>query len=103
MKEKDKICIITHKILKSIKCRRLKILRNEEFFGGYLSEIPQEIVGLLYLSDYFCRIRVPWKFFNMMKPFLHSKMDFEQQKIMIRSAKKTTKKTFHRTISQPFF
>jgi hypothetical protein len=69
VKEKAKICIITHKILKSIKCRRVKILGNEYFWGGYLSEIPGEIVGLLDLSDYFCN---------------HSEMDFEQQKIVIR-------------------
>jgi hypothetical protein len=49
-----------------------------------LPEIRQEIVGFVDLSDYFCKIRVPWEFFSMLNPFLHSKMDFEQQKTVIR-------------------
>jgi hypothetical protein len=63
---------------------RLKILRNEDFFWGYLPEIRREIVGFVDLSDYFCKIRVPWEFFSMLNPFLHSEMDSEQQKIVIR-------------------
>jgi hypothetical protein len=27
---------------------------------------------------------VPWEFFSMLNPFLHSEMDYEQQKIVIR-------------------
>jgi hypothetical protein len=63
---------------------RLKILRNDDFFSGIFAEIRREIVGFVDLSDYFCIIRVPWEFFSMLNPFLHSEMDFEQQKIVIR-------------------
>jgi hypothetical protein len=38
------------------KRRRLKILRNEDFFWEYLLEIRPQIVGFVDLSDYFCRI-----------------------------------------------
>jgi len=44
----------------------------------------REIVRFVDLSDYFCKIRVPWEFFKMLNPFLHSEMDFEQQKKVIR-------------------
>jgi hypothetical protein len=53
-------------------------------FWGYLLEIRLEIVGFLDLSDYFLKISIPWEFFSMLNPFLHSKMDSEQQKIVIR-------------------
>jgi hypothetical protein len=63
---------------------RLNVLRNDDFFRGHLPEIRREIVRFVDLSDYFCIIRVPQGFFSMLNPFLHSEMDFEQQKIVIR-------------------
>ena len=68
----------------TLKGRRLKILQNEDFFWGYLPEIRLKIVRFVDLSDYFCKIRVPWEFFSMLNPFLHSEMNSEQQKIVIR-------------------
>jgi hypothetical protein len=62
---------------------RLKLLRNGDFFREYLPEIRREIIGFVDLSDYFCIIRVPWEFFSLLNPFLHSEMDFEQQKTVI--------------------
>jgi hypothetical protein len=52
---------------------------NEDFFRGYLLEIWGEIVRFIYLSDYFYIIRV-LQFFNMLNLFLHSEMNFKQQK-----------------------
>ena len=63
---------------------RLNILRNEDLFQGYLPKIGREIIGFVYLSDYFGIIRGPWEFFCMPNPFLHSEMNFEQKKIVIR-------------------
>lgn len=68
----------------TLKGRRLNILRNEDFFLGYLPEIRREIVGFVDLCNYLCIIWVPWEFFSMLNTFLHSEMDFEQQKIVIR-------------------
>jgi hypothetical protein len=62
-----------------------------------LLEIPREIVGFVDLSDYFCKIRVSLEFFSMMNPFLHSEMDFEQQKIVI-CVNKDPKLTLHQFV-----
>jgi hypothetical protein len=55
----------------------------DDIFQGYLSKILLKIVRSAYLSDYFCIIQVPQEFFSMLNPFLHSEMDFKQQKIVI--------------------
>jgi hypothetical protein len=55
----------------------LKVLLNDDFFRGHLLEIETKIVRFVDLSDYFCIFRLPQKFFSMLNPFLHSKMNYE--------------------------
>jgi hypothetical protein len=61
----------------------MKLFFFGHIFRGPLLKIFSEIVRFTCLSDYFCIIRVPWDFFNMLDPCLHSKIDFKQQKIII--------------------
>jgi hypothetical protein len=52
-------------------------------FSLYLFEIWWEIVGSADLSGWLCIIGVLHEFFNMLNPFVHSKMQFKQHKIVI--------------------
>jgi hypothetical protein len=62
---------------------QLKFLRNNDFLRGYLFKIWLKIVGFLDLSDYFCILKSILEVIQHSESFLHSKMDFEQQKIVI--------------------
>jgi hypothetical protein len=70
-----------------------------------LPEIQQEIVRSLDLSDYFCIIQMSQRFFSMLNPFLHSKMDFKKQKnndlVQIYVTRFQLKKSFPKTVRQP--
>jgi len=55
--------------IKKIQSHTLNILRNEDLFQGYLPKIGRQIIGFVYLSDYFGIIREPWEF--QYNPFHH--------------------------------
>ena len=50
------------------------------FFWGYLFKIQREIVGLVDLSDYFCKILVPREIFNMLNYFYIQKWILNNKK-----------------------